>query len=718
MAKQRKKKDPHRKREAQKYEHPVPSREFILAHLTEIDRPVTLSHLLQVFDLDSEEERIGLKRRLRAMERDGQLIANRRGSYAIVDKMGLLPGRVVGHKDGFGFFIPDDRSGDVFLPAREMRKIFSGDRVLVRASSKDRRGRSEGVIVEVLERNTARVAGRFFSENGVAYVDPDSKNITHDILIAPDKTAGAQPGQFVVAELLTQPKGRLQPTGHIIEILGDQLTPGMEVELAIRAHDLPFVFSEAVIAEAKKIPLDVKEADFAGRKDLRTLPFVTIDGEDAKDFDDAVYCEKNQEGFALYVAIADVTHYLKPDSALDVEAQERGNSVYFPSKVIPMLPEVLSNGLCSLLPEQNRLVMVCEMQLDAQGNLLRYEFYPSVIFSHARLTYTQVASMLAGEVKTHSELLPHLNTFYHLFKELLKQREQRGAIEFDTTETKIIFDADGKIDKITPTVRNDAHRMIEEAMLLANVCAADFLEKAEIPAVFRNHPPPDDAKLLALRDFLKAFSLRLSGGNKPTSKDFMTLLNRIQNRPDTHLLQTVMLRSLQQAVYRSHSEGHFGLSYDSYTHFTSPIRRYPDVLVHRAIKHLLKKKSAKGFRYTEDTMESLGEHFSTTERRADLATRDATDWLKCDYMKDKVGQSFDGVIADVTGFGIFVELQDIYVQGLVHITSLENDYYQYESTQHLLRGKRSGKTYRLGDQIRVLVARVDLDERVIDFELA
>lgn len=716
MVKLYQKKDPYREREVHLYEHPVASREFIMQYLKEINRPVSFKHLVQAFNLNRMEEREGLHRRLIAMERDGQLISNRRGSYALVREMELLRGRVQAHRNGFGFLVPDDGSSDIFLPAREMRTVFTDDIVLVRITNPQERKR-EGAIAEVLERNTHQVVGRYVKEGGLAFVDPDNQLITQDILIPPGEENKAKLGQFVVAEIIVQPSKRRQPMGRVIEILGDHLTPGMEVELAIRAYELPHRWPAEVLRESQEFPVEVLDHDKHGRKDLRHLPLVTIDGGDAKDFDDAVYCESNAGGWKLYVAIADVSHYVKMESALEKEARLRGNSVYFPAKVIPMLPEVLSNGLCSLKPHKDRLSIVCEIHVTRQGQVSRYQFYEAVIHSHARLTYDQVVAILRGEQTKNQEILLHINNLYKLYQKLLKQRITRGAIEFDTTETRIEFDQKGKIKRILPVARNEAHRIIEECMLLANVSASHFLQEKNIPTLYRVHEAPDEQKLHDLKQFLRAFGLRLTGGDKPTPMDYTKLLLRIEKRSDARLLQTVMLRSLRQAIYTPENAGHFGLSYEHYCHFTSPIRRYPDLIVHRAIRHVLQKRSSKKFYYKEQTLMNLGEHCSMTERRADRATRDAVDWLKCEYMLDKVGHTFDGRIVDVTGFGVFVELDKIYVEGLVHITALENDYYHYDPVHHLLRGKRSSRVYRLGDSIRVVIARVDLDSRKIDFLL-
>ncbi len=706
--------DPHLKRERQQYANPVPSREYIINYLEELKRPVSLPHLIDIFDITTADEKEGLRRRLIAMSRDGQLMSNRRGSYALVSQMELVRGRVQAHRDGFGFLIPDDGSDDIFLPAREMRAVFNDDVVLVSLSQGFSR-RREGIIVEILERHTQQLVGRYLEENGVAFVSPDSKHITQDVMIPVNESGQAKPGQFVVIAITEQPSKRRQALGRVLEILGDQLTPGMEVELAIRSYHLPFEWSQAVLAESQRFADEITEADMKGREDLRHLPFVTIDGESAKDFDDAVCCEPRKAGgWRLWVAIADVAHYVKGNSALDDEARARGNSVYFPSKVLPMLPETLSNNLCSLKPKVNRLALVCEVEISQTGEVIKYRFLNGVIYSHARLTYDTVGKLL---VSKNLHKVPEIDNLYCLYRELAKQRVKRGSIEFETTETKIEFDDKGKISQIVPVKRNDAHRLIEEMMLVANICAADFLGKKKITSVYRVHDTPKPQKLLALRKFLKNFNLRLSGKDKPHAKDYANLLARINRRKDKHLLQMMLLRSLQQAEYSIDNVGHFGLAFEAYTHFTSPIRRYPDLLVHRAIKHLLAKKPLKAFEHSKKEVVMLADHCSLTERRADRATREATDWLKCDFMQDKVGQTFEGHIVEVTSFGVFVELDDIYIQGLLHITNLKNDYYHYNAERHVLRGKHSGHEYALLDPIKVLVARVDLDNRDIDFVL-
>ncbi len=714
-------KDPFQQREAQKYENPIPSREFIMQLLDDSGQPLNRTQIAALLGIEEEEQLEALRRRLRAMERDGQIIFNRRGGYGLVSKMQLIRGRVIGHPDGFGFLAPDEGGDDLFLSAREMHSCLHGDRVLARVSGVDRRGRREGAIVEVLEHANVNVAGRYYFDKGVGFVVADNKRINQDILVPADQTYGAEDGQLVVVEIREYPTQRRQAVGRVIEILGDHMAPGMEIDVAIRSHDLPQVWSPMVEAECEGLPTEVPESAKQGRTDLRQTPLVTIDGEDSMDFDDAVFCEPQSDGWRLVVAIADVSHYVTPGTALDVEAHLRGNSVYFPGRVIPMLPEELSNGLCSINPDVDRLCMVCDMQISARGKLEDYSFYPAVMRSHARLTYTKVAAMLVdGDQplrKQYSKVLPHLENLYSLFKVLQGERQKRGAIDFDTTETRIVFGEDKKIEQIVPVVRNDAHKLIEECMLMANVATAEYLQSHEIPILYRVHDKPKAEKLTALREFLGELGLSLKGGDAPEAADYAELMHKIQGRDDAHLIQTVMLRSMNQAVYSPDNLGHFGLSYKAYTHFTSPIRRYPDLLVHRAIRHILSGQPAETFRYGIDDMLVLGEHCSMTERRADDATRDAMDWLKCEYMMDKVGEDFDGIISSVTGFGIFVELCDIYVEGLIHVTGLGDDYFQFDPSHHRMVGDRTRKIYRLGDKVRVQVARVDLDERKIDFDL-
>ncbi|WP_068829097.1 ribonuclease R [Pseudomonas sp. BMS12] len=741
--------DPEAAREAEKYENPIPSRELILQHLSERGSPAAREELVEEFGLTTDEQLEALRRRLRAMERDGQLIYTRRGTYAPVDKLDLIRGRISGHRDGFGFLIPDDGSDDLFLSPAQMRLVFDGDRALARVSGLDRRGRREGALVEVIERAHETIVGRYFEEAGIGFVEADNPKIQQEVLVTPGRTGGAKIGQFVAIKITHWPTARFQPQGDIVEVIGNYMAPGMEIDVALRSYDIPHVWPEAVVKEARKLKSEVEEKDKENRVDLRHLPFVTIDGEDARDFDDAVYCEKNSSrwklfsgGWKLYVAIADVSSYVKVGSALDEEAQKRGNSVYFPERVVPMLPEELSNGLCSLNPHVDRLAMVCEMSMSKSGELLDYQFYEAVIHSHARLTYNKVSYMLeqpkSSEGKSlreeYKEVLPHLKQLYSLYQVLLAARHERGAIDFETQETRIVFGSGRKIAEIRPTQRNDAHKLIEECMLAANVATARFMLDHSIPSLYRVHDGPPAERVEKLKAFLGELGLALHKGKEgPKPKDYQKLLASIQERPDFHLIQTVMLRSLSQAVYSADNNGHFGLNYEAYTHFTSPIRRYPDLLVHRAIRSVIRSKretkhvqragaasmpKARIYPYDEAALEQLGEQCSMTERRADEATRDVVNWLKCEFMQDRVGETFEGVITAATGFGIFVELKDIYVEGLVHVTALPADYYHFDPVHHRLAGERSGRSFRLGDSVEVKVMRVDLDERKIDFELA
>ena len=743
--------DPEAAREAEKYDNPIPSRELILQQLSDRGSPANREQLVEEFGLTTEEQVEALRRRLRAMERDGQLIYTRRGTYAPVDKLDLILGRVSGHRDGFGFLIPDDGSDDLFLSPGQMRLVFDGDRALARVSGLDRRGRREGAIAEVISRAHETLVGRYYEEGGIGFVLADNPKIQQEVLVTPGRASNAKVGQFVEVKITHWPTPRFQPQGDIVEVVGNYMAPGMEIDVALRSYDIPHVWPDAVVKEAHKLKPEVEERDKEKRIDLRHLPFVTIDGEDARDFDDAVFCEKNASGWKLfsggwklYVAIADVSHYVKVGSALDEEATVRGNSVYFPEQVIPMLPEELSNGLCSLNPQVDRLAMVCEMTMSKTGKMTDYQFYEAVIHSHARLTYNKVSAMLEQPKGTEGKalrseykgVLPHLKQLYSLYQVLLAARHERGAIDFETQETRIIFGAGRKIAEIRPTQRNDAHKLIEECMLAANVATAAFMQKHEIPALYRVHDGPPPERLEKLKAFLAELGLSLHRGKSkdgPSPKDYQALLETIRGRDDYHLIQTVMLRSLSQAVYSADNHGHFGLNYEAYTHFTSPIRRYPDLLTHRAIRSVIRSKldtphvrragavimpRARIYPYDEAALEKLGEQCSLTERRADEATRDVVNWLKCEFMKDRVGETFPGVITAVTGFGLFVELKDIYVEGLVHVTALPGDYYHFDPVHHRLAGERSGRNFRLGDTVEVRVMRVDLDERKIDFEMS
>ncbi|MGH8491955.1 MAG: ribonuclease R [Moraxellaceae bacterium] len=737
--------DPHANREADRYENPIPSRELILETLEKEGKALTGEQLQGIFSLFAPEQEEALRRRLGAMLRDGQLEANRRGAYSPLAETDLVQGRVSGHPDGFGFLIPADGSADFLLTSREMRRVFHGDIVLVREAGFDHKGRREGQIVRIVEKNSKSLVGRYYEESGNAYVIPDNPRITQEILVTGQEIMPSV-GQFVTVEVLDYPTHRSLATGRVREVLGDYLAPGMEIDIAIRNFEIPHVWPDAVEKEAARIKPEVLEEDKEGRVDLRNLPLVTIDGEDARDFDDAVFCEKRRGGYRLIVAIADVSHYVRPGSALNEEALKRGNSVYFPQQVVPMLPEVLSNGLCSLNPHADRLCMVCDMNISVAGRVTGYEFYEGVMHSQARLTYNKVSDLLerpesdAGKqvAKDHAVVVEPVQRLYELFKILRASREKRGALDFDSNETRIIFSKDRKIEKIVPVVRNQAHMLIEECMLAANVCAAEFVAKNKLPALYRNHEGPRDEKLSKLRNYLSAIGIQFTAGKKPQPADFQAVLEKIHDRPDAHIIQTMLLRSLTQAVYSPNNLGHFGLAYDAYGHFTSPIRRYPDLLLHRVIRAKLRGertvmqsigdqiKRMRGQRREQDAatiipdmaqMLAFGEHCSMTERRADEATRDVMAWLKCEYMQEHIGEEFDGVIAGVTSFGIFVELTDIYVEGLVHISNMKSDYYDFDATMQKLVGSRSGIQFALGGTVRIKVAAVNMDQRKMDFEL-
>jgi ribonuclease R len=745
-------KDPFAQREAGKYDNPIASRELILEHLEKCDQPLTHLQLADALHLYDEEPVEALRRRLIAMCRDGQLIENRRRQFIPMSRIELIRGRVQGHKDGYGFLIPEDGGNDLHLNPKQMRKVFDGDVVAVRESGVDNRGKREAVIVEIIQRNTQQLVGRFYTQGDNAYVVPDNRRISQEIMIHGKDMADAKHGQFVVVDVVTQPGARQLPIGRITEVLGDHLAPGMEIDIALRSHDIPFVFNDAVLDQVNAIPSEVQEVDKVHRIDLREVPLVTIDGEDAKDFDDAVFAKYNPKtkGYTLYVAIADVSHYVGVNTALDVEAQNRGNSVYFPEHVVPMLPEKLSNGLCSLNPHVDRLCMVCEMTISASGRISGYQFYEGVMHSHARLTYKLVGKILdesndesAQEERTqlrdeYKEIIPFLDDLHGLYKVLKGARGERGAIEFETTETRIIFNSERKIQDIVPITRNDAHKLIEECMLCANVATARFLQKHKVPALYRVHEGPSDQKLENLKQYLNEMGLYLGGGLKPSPKDYLHIMEQIEDRPDAHLIQTMMLRSMSQAVYQPDNEGHFGLAYPAYTHFTSPIRRYPDLMVHRAIRSLIRSdnqepdllktikradgaepiKKSKIYPYDMPALLQLGEQTSLTERRADEATRDVMDFLKCEFMRQHVGDVFEGVISSVTNFGLFVQLNELYIEGLIHVTNLDSDFYHFDPVRLRLKGERSGRSFRMGDAIQIIVSRVDLDDRKIDFELA
>ncbi|CAH1606491.1 RNase R [Vibrio jasicida] len=725
--------DPFADRESKNYENPIPSREFITEFLQQAGVPMNRNDLFEALKLKGEDQYEGLRRRLRAMERDGQLVFTRRQCYALPEKLEMVKGYVIGHKDGHGWVRPEGSVGkdnDIVLPHHQMKHIIHGDFVLVQPTDNSKRGRREGRLVRVLEERNTQIVGRFFLEYGYSYVVPDDSRISQDILIPNEHKAGARMGNVVVIEITDRGSRSRGMMGKVVEVLGENMAPGMETQIAIRTHQIPHDWPAAVDKQIENLGEEVPEEAKEGRVDLRDLPLVTIDGEDARDFDDAVYCEKKKSGgWRLWVAIADVSYYVRTDSALDKEAINRGNSVYFPSQVVPMLPEVLSNGLCSLNPQVDRLCMVCEMTISETGKLSGYKHYEAVMNSHARLTYNKVGAILEGDEELrmrYHAVVPHLEELHAMYKVLKEARDNRGAIEFETVEAKFIFNAERKIESIEPVIRNDAHKIIEECMILANIASASYVEKAKEPALYRVHESPGELRLQGFRDFLSELGLDLKGGLEPSPTDYADLVKQIAERQDKELIQTMLLRSMKQAVYNADNAGHFGLALKRYAHFTSPIRRYPDLLLHRAIKYLIAKEEGRnqdrwtptgGYHYSFDDMDFYGEQCSMTERRADDATREVADWLKCEYMQDHVGDELDGVIANVTSFGFFVRLTELHIDGLVHISTLANDYYQFDPIGQRLIGESFGNIYRLGDAVKVKVLAVNLNDKQIDFEL-
>ena len=714
-------KDPYLTREQQKYDAPLPSREWILQLLEEAGVPQKIAALANQLSITAEELPF-FERRLKAMARDGQVLINRRGLVCVADKIELVKCRVEAHKDGFGFAVPltPTGEGDFVLYERQMRGLMHGDIVTVRPAGRDRRGRREGQVLDIVERAQNEVVGRFLVERGVAVLEPEDQRLQQSIILTPDSVAAYRPqkGQVVVAQIDSYPEGHRPAVAQIIEVLGDYADSGMEIEIALRKHRLPHRFSADCEQAAAKIPAKVRPSDRKGREDLRDLPLVTIDGESSRDFDDAVFAEKIGRNYRLVVAIADVSHYVRTGDAIDRDALERATSVYFPRRVIPMLPENLSNGICSLNPDVERLCMVCDMVLTYAGNVKEYRFYPAVMRSHARLTYTQVWNWLSEKTGDGDIIKPEfsnsLNTLYKLFQILQKKRRTRGAMEFERAETEMLFNQQGKIERIQSVTRNDAHKLIEECMLAANVCAADFLLKNKHPALFRNHAGPTPEKLATLREQLGLLGLSLGGGDDPQPKHYAELSAQIGSRPDREMIEIMLLRSMQQAVYAPENEGHFGLAYEHYAHFTSPIRRYPDLLVHRAIKAVL---AGKQHHVVPHTWAELGTHTSMCERRADDASRDVESWLKTYYMLDKIGEVFGGKVSGVASFGIFVTLDDVHVEGSVHVSDLGEDYFHFRPEIMAMVGERSGVRFGMGDRVTVQVARADLESSRIELVL-
>ncbi len=715
--------DPHAEREAAKYSQPIISREALTEFLSDAPGPLTAEEIAQKLKLTAPDRFEALSRRLGAMQRDGQVIVNRRGGYAVAEQLDLIAGSVIAHPDGFGFLKPEKGGDDLFLPPAEMRKCLHGDRVLASVAGVDYRGRREASIVEVLEQRVTRIVGRYSERAGIGSVIPDDKRILAELMIPTADKNGAKDGQIVVCQIIEAPSKGRSPVGKVLVVLGDKLTPSRLVEMAIYGHNLPNEFPEEALNEAAAVPLDVQAEEIAKRVDLRKMPLVTIDGEDAKDFDDAVYCENNKEGFRLVVAIADVSHYVRPGTALDDEATNRATSVYFPGFVVPMLPETLSNGICSLKPKVERLCFVCDMQMDFEGKVTHSKFYEAVMNSHARLTYTQVWKAIGeddSEAQTQigTALMPQIQKLHQLYQVLSKARTQRGAIEFSSSEVRFVLDNKGEVTQAGMLERNDAHKLIEECMIAANVEAAKFIMQKNIPAPFRVHDRPPESKYADLLEYLSEFSLRLPAYSVVQPKDFTNLLKKIRERPDAALLETVLLRSQSLAVYATENKGHFGLALEAYGHFTSPIRRYPDLLLHRSIKHALLKGNEDGFSYSLKEMDALCLSCSEKARRADEAEREVDERFRAAWMEQHVGSEFDGVVSGVTSFGLFVELVESKVNGLVHITQLPHDYYHFDPVRKSIRGERKGLSFRLGDPLRVLVMRASVEDRRIDFKLA
>ncbi len=698
--------DPHYLREAEKYESPIPSREHILSFIQE--KPKSKRQLFELLSIEDDQKK-AFERRLRAMVRDKQLSCNKSGVYRPFSNRGLLSGTVIANPKGFGFVSLDKGGKDLRLSSQQMKLAFHGDKVKVRLLNR----KLDAEIVEVTE-TVNTLVGRLHIDHQGSYVVVDDKRIKHQIDIV-KLLEGCNDNQVVVVEVLTSPTLEKNATGRVTSILGNYLDEGVEVDSAIHRHQIPSTFGDKALEESVKLPTKVMAKDKKNRIDITNLELITIDGEDSKDFDDAVYAIPSENGWKLIVAIADVSHYVKEGTELDNESLERGNSVYFPHKVVPMLPEVISNGLCSLNPRVERLCMACEMEIDSVGSLLKYKFYPAVMLSHARLTYTEVNEMLENKKsplrKKYSNVQENVDYLYGLYQTLRISRQKRGVMDFDRIESQILFDDKGKIENIVARKRNDAHKLIEECMLIANQAAAKYLQSENEDFLYRVHPKPTPEKVEITRQFLNAIDLKLDGGLEPDSSDFAKLLKNAIGRENENIIKTVVLRTMKQATYTPNNEGHFGLAFEDYAHFTSPIRRYPDLLVHRAIKRSL----SNNHRDQSNRMAEMGVHLSMTERRADDASRDVEQWLKCEYMRDKVGKSFSGVISGVAGFGLFVELTDVFVEGLVSVRDLKEDYFNFDDVHHQLKGQRGGKIYRLGDTIKVKVASVNLDDRKIEF---
>ena len=714
--------DARHKDESDRYARPIPSREYLLAALTQAGTPLTAAGLAAALKLKDKGLKAALDKRLAAMSRDGQLLKNRREEYLLPERVAVRSGQVMGHRDGFGFFVPDDGSDDLYLPPPQMREVMHGDRVAVRAAGQDARGRREAEVVEVLQRAIRQVAGRYYQEGGVGFVEPDNRRICHRVAIPAAARGGATHGKLVVAELVHPPSRHADAVGRVTRVLAEEGVAATAVELAIASHQLPHEFSAQALREARAFGKSVEAASLGPRIDLRAVALATIDGEDARDFDEAVYAEASRGGWRLLVAIADVSHYVQPGTALDADAHARATSVYFPNRVLPMLPEQLSNHLCSLMPEVERAGLVCEMNITPDGRIGRSKFYPALLRSAARLTYTQAAAALVERDPAARRALPaavlaSLESLHEVYRALRERREQRGALDFESAEVKVLVGADGRVAELKSYPRNDAHRLIEDCMIAANVEAAGFLKRHQMPGLYRVHAQPDEERILELKRFLATRGLLLDTQGTLDPKRLAELLKQVQGRPDAAMLEGMIIRSLAQATYQPQNIGHFGLALSEYAHFTSPIRRYPDLLTHRAIRHVLAGGDADSFGYGAAEMTALGQDCSLRERRADEASRDVVAFLKCEFMRERVGEDFDGVVTGVTSFGLFVQLEGLQVDGLVHVANLGREYYRFEEDRRALVGEHSGQRFTLGDRLRVRLTRVDPSERKLDFEL-
>jgi ribonuclease R len=711
--------DPEFAQQLEKYQHPVPSRGALLTFLNEQKKILSLDKIANKIGVKNDQQLEGLRRRLNAMINDGSLFINRKRGYGVRDKTDLIKGVIQAHADGFGFLVSPELEKDGFILPREMRKVMDGDTVLASIQPGRRKNKEEAFIVEVLERAHKTLVGKFFNKKGQGIVEPDNSAID-DIIIPSGSEATANDGDYVTVLINEYPNHHRPAIGEVIAILGQKLNSRLAMELTMAASNLPHEWPDDFDRVVSYIPTHVTDEDLSPDvRDIRNLPLVTIDGEDARDFDDAVYAEKNGKGWRLIVAIADVSKYVQPNSELDKEAFKRGTSVYFPGKVIPMLPLELSNGICSLNPQVDRMCMVCDMQVNSTGQVTSYDFYRAVMHSHARITYKQCWKYLSErnkQQKWHKKVPVALDTMNDLYKAMMIEKNQRGAITFNSTDVFISIDKEGQVSGITPYTRNDAHKLIEAFMIAANICAAKFVEKHKIPAAYRVHDTPPERKLTDLKAFLQSLGIKPRFSEPVQPKDFERIINQIQDRDDVNLIESVLLRSQSLASYEAGNGGHFGLALEHYAHFTSPIRRYPDLMIHRAIDYIINKKRPKRYIYSPQKAEEMAAQCSLTERRAETASRDVDARLKCMYMEQFIGEEMTGIISGVTHFGVFVTLDNIMVDGLIHVTSLPNDYYHHEPIQHKLVGERSGHKFQLAEKLKIKVAAVSIDDRKIDFE--